>query len=99
MRLREGRCTAYDYDLLSSRVMRPSMNIDFSSEPWRHAPVIVYDNATKDAINIRAASAFAKETGQQLQWYYAEDKCQQKPVTDRSLRDYLNHLPSGQTQQ
>jgi hypothetical protein len=34
MRLREGRCTAYDYDLLSSRVMRPEMNIDFNDKPW-----------------------------------------------------------------
>ena len=42
---------------------------------------------------------FAKETGQKLQWYYAKDKCQQKLVTDRNLRDYLSHLPSGQTQQ
>ena len=52
MRLQEGWCTVYDYDLLSSHVIKPSMNLDFGSEPWQHAPVIVYDNAVKDAINM-----------------------------------------------
>ena len=63
------------------------------------APVIVYDNAAKDAINVKAASAFAKQTGQELQWYYAEDKHQKLIINGEHLRDYLTHLPSGQTQQ
>jgi hypothetical protein len=79
--------------------MKPEMNINFNDEPWRHAPVIVYDNAAKDAINTRATCAFAKETGQELQWYYAEDKYQKTVITDKQLREYLVHLPSGQTQQ
>jgi hypothetical protein len=53
----------------------------------------------KDALNIRATIAFAKETGQQLHWYYAEDKHKKSTVTDERLTNYLTHLPSGQTQQ
>ena len=61
--------------------------------------MIVYDNAVKNAINTRATCAFAKETGQELQWYYAEDKYRKAIITDKHLREYLAHLPSGQTQQ
>ena len=75
------------------------MKVNFDSEPWRHALVIVYDNATKDTINVKAASAFAKQTGQELQWYYTEDKHQKSIINKEHLRDYLTHLPSGQTQQ
>ncbi|KAF8059271.1 hypothetical protein FPV67DRAFT_1399296, partial [Lyophyllum atratum] len=40
---------------------------------WLDAPVIVSSNATRDAINERAAIQFAKETGQDLHYYYATD--------------------------
>ncbi|KAI0348769.1 hypothetical protein OH77DRAFT_1386195, partial [Trametes cingulata] len=58
-RLREGRCTQDDYELLHPE--------------WADAPIIVYDNATKDALNVRAAEAFARNTGRELHWYYARD--------------------------
>ncbi|KAJ7730751.1 hypothetical protein B0H16DRAFT_1229855, partial [Mycena metata] len=59
-RLREGR--------LASRVQ-----IDWHSERWRKAPVIVAENAMKDALNIQMAHEFAVKTGQKLHWYYAQD--------------------------
>lgn len=99
MCLQEGRCTAHDYDLLNSCVMSSESNIDFISKPWQHTPVIVYDNAAKDAINAQAASAFTKELGQELHWYYAEDRHQKIVVKEKDLKDYLACLPSGQTQQ
>ena len=63
MCLQEGRCTKSDYYLLNSHVLKPHINIDFTTEPWRHTPIIVYDNATKDALNTQATIAFVKETG------------------------------------
>ncbi|KAJ6522574.1 hypothetical protein B0H19DRAFT_879793, partial [Mycena capillaripes] len=71
-RLREGRCTDSDYTLLNSRVLS-NVNIDWTEDRWRRAPIIVPDNATKDALNIRAAQAFADATGCTLYWYYASD--------------------------
>ncbi|KAI9059615.1 hypothetical protein FKP32DRAFT_1531329, partial [Trametes sanguinea] len=42
-------------------------------EEWENAPIIVYDNATKDALNVKATEAFARRTGRELHWYYAVD--------------------------
>ncbi|KDR77060.1 hypothetical protein GALMADRAFT_66760, partial [Galerina marginata CBS 339.88] len=52
-RLREGRCTNKDYDLLSSRVLQ-GMNIDW--EKWKGTPIIVSENAQKDALNVNSHS-------------------------------------------
>ncbi|KAJ6457650.1 hypothetical protein C8R45DRAFT_774572, partial [Mycena sanguinolenta] len=71
-RLREGRCTDSDYALLNTRVLS-NLDIDWSEDKWRRAPIIVPDNATKDALNIKAAQAFADSTGRTLHWYYASD--------------------------
>ncbi|KAJ6557444.1 hypothetical protein B0H19DRAFT_876272, partial [Mycena capillaripes] len=71
-RLREGRCTEGDYQLLNTRVLS-NISVDWTAEEWRQAPVIVSDNATKDAFNVKAAYAFAKRTGRPLHWYYAAD--------------------------
>ena len=59
----------------------------------------MYDNTAKDTLNVCAAIAFAKQTGQELHWYYAEDKHKKSTITDEHLMNYLTHLPSGQTQQ
>ncbi|KAI1781881.1 hypothetical protein LXA43DRAFT_838405, partial [Ganoderma leucocontextum] len=71
-RLRLGRCTQDDFDVLNSRVIDnlPSQR-DLS--PWTSAPVVVKDNATKDAINRQGAEAFARKTNQRLHYYYATD--------------------------
>jgi len=61
--------------------------------------MIVYNNAAKDALNVQATITFAKETGQELHWYYAEDKHKKSIITNEHSTDYLTHLPSGQTQQ
>ncbi|THU84818.1 hypothetical protein K435DRAFT_620388, partial [Dendrothele bispora CBS 962.96] len=46
---------------------------DWCSPEWSNAPLIVSENATKDAVNIYAAQAFARRTGRKLHWYYATD--------------------------
>ncbi|KAJ7674298.1 hypothetical protein B0H17DRAFT_897441, partial [Mycena rosella] len=56
-RLREGRCTDADFETLNSR----------------NVPVIVSKNELKDALNERAARAYAARSGNDLQWYYARD--------------------------
>ena len=98
-RLREGRCNAADFNLLNSRVLTPSSSIDFSIPPWRDAPIIVYNNATKDSLNIKAAIAFAQQTSQSLQWYYSADFYKRSPIDDNDLIDALTTLHSGETNQ
>jgi hypothetical protein len=97
-RLREGRCTKADFKLLNTRIISNN-NIDFHSPPWKYTPIIVSDNATKDALNERCAAAFAAETGQQLHWYYATDKRGRSELVDDDLKSNLYNLHSGQTSQ
>lgn len=94
-RLREGKCNEDDFDLLSSRILLNVDNINWND--WKNAPVIVSENAQKDAINERAAYTFAKRTNQPLHWYYAIDTHQQVPVTDTALKEHLQNLNSGVT--
>ena len=95
-RLRSGECTRDDFDLLNSRLLS---NVTDRSKlrPWGDAPVIVSDNATKDAINEQAACAFATNTGRELHWYYAKDRYRGKPLEDESVLTRLREMPSSQT--
>ena len=97
--LHEGRCTTEDFDLLNSRVVTNANRIDFTTSPWHHIPIIIYDNASKDVLNEKATAAFAQETSQQLQWYYSDDKLQRSSVKDTALIEHLTHLHLGITQQ
>ncbi|RXW17049.1 hypothetical protein EST38_g8796 [Candolleomyces aberdarensis] len=100
-RLREGRCTSDDFRMLSSRVLRPE-HAPLFNEPtssWRYPPIIVCDNATKDALNENCAMQFALDHEQELHWYYAEDTIGGKAVQDNDLRDLLHSLDSGKTHQ
>ncbi|TEB33501.1 hypothetical protein FA13DRAFT_1573945, partial [Coprinellus micaceus] len=56
-RLRLGECNDEDYELLCTR--------------W--CPIIVTDNASKDALNEARAIQFALDQNQELHWYYAID--------------------------
>jgi hypothetical protein len=95
-RLREGRCTSIDYDILSSRVLQ-HQTIDWNL--WENTPIIVSDNATKDALNEHAAIAFAANTKQPLHWYYCTDTHGNTTITDHDLQQHLYKLSSGQTNQ
>jgi hypothetical protein len=97
-RLREGKCNDKDYSLLRSRVIC-NANPDWSDPEWAGVPVIVSDNTAKDALNEKAAVAFAQQTGQELHWYYATDKRGGKPLTDTDLNNKLETLHSGLTNQ
>ena len=97
-RLREGRCTDADYELLQTRVLG-AVQPDWSDPSWRHVPIIVTENAAKDAINASAAAAFAQHTRQQLHWYYATDTRGGKTLTDNVLKSCLENLNSGHTNQ
>ncbi|KAF8438098.1 hypothetical protein L210DRAFT_3312603, partial [Boletus edulis BED1] len=57
-RLREGKCTDDLHEI----------SID-----WLNALMIVYNNEVKDALNERAAIAFAQRTGTPLHWYECID--------------------------
>ncbi|KAI1782874.1 hypothetical protein LXA43DRAFT_850410, partial [Ganoderma leucocontextum] len=71
-RLRRGDCTDDDYTLLNSRLLEHAGH-ESSCSQWATAPIIVCDNATKDAINDQAAAAFARNSGQPLHWYHCTD--------------------------
>lgn len=97
-RLREGKCTHEDFNALNSRVIE-NAKPDLTEPTWTNAPVIVYDNKVKDALNRKAAEAFALRTGQQLHWYHATDRWSGKDVLDDALINALGRLHSGRTKQ
>ncbi|KAJ6530745.1 hypothetical protein B0H19DRAFT_877087, partial [Mycena capillaripes] len=50
-----------------------TLSVDWTSEPWSSAPVIVAGNAMKDALNVQMARDFAIRSGQPLHWYHSLD--------------------------
>ncbi|KAJ3009702.1 hypothetical protein NUW54_g2705 [Trametes sanguinea] len=95
-RLRVGQCTAEDYELLRTRVL--TENEELLNDPqWADVPIIVYDNATKDALNVKATQAFAQRTGREMHWYYAIDRHRGRRLTDPQLQNHLFDMHSGQT--
>lgn len=95
-RLRDGRCTLADYDLLNTRLLRNVID-DEHKGLWYDAPMIVYSNAIKDAINLQATLAFAQRTGQRVNWYHSVDTYRGKPIEDDAIIDLLDTLPSNKT--
>jgi len=95
-RLRDGRCTQADYELLNTRLLRNVLD-DECQSGWQAAPMIVYSNAVKDSINLQATLAFARRTRQRVQWYHAVDTYRGKPVEDATIIDLLDTLPSNKT--
>ncbi|KAI0790306.1 hypothetical protein BC629DRAFT_1264823, partial [Irpex lacteus] len=71
-RLRDGLCTNEDFDLLNTRLIERLPRV-INSTPWAFPTTIVFDNTTKDALNIAAVQAFAHATGRALHWYYSSD--------------------------
>ena len=64
-RLRDGCCNDEDCRLLMSRRLSP-LTLPKDDGGWRFAPVIVSSNGTRDAVNRRAAEAFAEQVGKQF---------------------------------
>ena len=48
---------------------------------------------------MKAAKDFALQTGQTLEWYYANDSYKRKPIEDDNLIDTLCTLHSSETNQ
>lgn len=97
-RLRIGRCTQEDYECLNTRVL-DNCKPNLKEKKWIDAPIIVYDNATKDALNKRCAARFAQDNERTLHWYYPVDKYKSQPVVDVNLIKHLRNLPSNITSQ
>ena len=95
-RLRLGECTEDDYNLLNARVISSSTARD---ETWKLAPIIVAENAAKDALNEKLSIAFAKRTKQDLHWYHATDRMDNKILEDENVLERLEALPSSLTGQ
>ncbi|KZO98157.1 hypothetical protein CALVIDRAFT_462195, partial [Calocera viscosa TUFC12733] len=53
--------------------LRMGKYADLSSLAWKDAPIIVSDNTVKDVLNLAAAKAFARNTGQDFHVYHAHD--------------------------
>ena len=100
LRLREGRCTRDDFDLLQSRVIQNTSRepeTDILNHNWTDAPIIVCDNESKDQLNIRMTKTFTQRSGRALHWYYCQDKHQGKLLCDEVLLEKLQRLNSGKT--
>jgi hypothetical protein len=95
-RLRDGRCNQDDYELLNTRLLRSALD-NATRAQWQEAPMIVYTNAIKDAINLEATIAFAKRAGQEVHWYHSVDSYRGKPIEDDAISDLLDMLPSNKT--
>jgi hypothetical protein len=96
-RLRDGRCTQSDYELLNSR-LSTNLDIDWHSEKWKDAPIIVAENAMKDALNERMAQNYARSTRKPLHWYYSVDThSRNTPIENPVLKERLSALDSGKT--
>jgi len=97
-RLRQGKCTDEDYNLLNNRQLK---NLDVANEntPWRKAPIIVSNNDVKDALNERATLDFAAQTKQVVQWYYSTDVHAGRIVSEPELTSHLLKMNSGKTNQ
>ena len=95
-RLRDGRCSGEDYDLLNTRMLSTALDGDDPSS-WRDVRIVVYSNAIKDAVNLQATLAFARRTGQRVHWYHALDTYKGLPINDNALVELLDTLPSNKT--
>lgn len=97
-RLRHGRCTNADFDVLNSHLLQ-NLTVDWHADPWKQAPIVVNENAMKDKLNVQATYDFAKQTGRPLHWYYAEDKIARTSVPPGPLADRLMEFDSGKSNQ
>ena len=97
-RLRHGCCTMEDYIKLKRRVL-PCSGENVASSDWTSAPIIVSDNAVKDALNVEATIAFAARTNQKVEWYHCTDVQSGEKIISAELRERLEKLHSGQTSQ
>lgn len=95
-RLRDGICNDDDYDMLMRKSLQNQV-LPMGDQSWNFAPVIVTSNATRDAVNRRAAEAFAVQLGTELHWYHAVDTHQRSTITDPALIQKLEDQHSGQT--
>ena len=95
-RLRYGNCTQADVALLQTRILG-SARVDMSSPEWQNAPVVVSNNAVKDAWNQQAVQKFAHKQGREVQHYVARDSHNGKLITDSDLRAKLYDLHTGET--
>ena len=95
-RLRDGVCNQEDYDLLKGRCLGNHSSTKMADD-WNFAPIIVTNNATRDAINRRAAEAFAEQEGKELYWYHAVDTHNKSKINDPALIEKLESQNSGQT--
>jgi hypothetical protein len=96
-RHRDGRCTQGDYDVLNTR-LAANLNLDWNSQKWSTAPVIVAENAMKDALNEEMVKSFARRTGRPLHWYYATDMhSRNTEIESDELKQRLSQLDSGKT--
>jgi hypothetical protein len=97
-RLREGKCTHDDFELLNSRQL-PTSAVISPRENWSNVPIIVSNNECKDALNVKATAEFAARNRKPMHWYYATDTRGGKDIEDERLQSHLESMHSGKTNQ
>jgi hypothetical protein len=89
-RLRQGRCTDADFDLLNSRLVT-NLRPDWNRPELQNVPIIVSQNELKDALNEKAARVYGARTGNELHWYHANDvRSDGTLIRDGALCEYLS---------
>lgn len=97
-RLRTGRCTQADFNLLNTRLLQNNV-VDWASGEWDDAPMVVADNETKDTLNVEASAAYARSRNEPLHFYYGIHTRHGERLNDTGLNDFLNNLSTGKTNQ
>lgn len=72
--------------VLTAKAFRSGGGMD-SLARFRHCPIIVPDKRTRDALNIRVAQTRARQAGEQLHYYTAEDRMAGQTVLGQARLD------------
>ncbi|CAF3356291.1 unnamed protein product [Rotaria socialis] len=98
-RLRDGKSTVEDYQLLCIRVIgAPNLKISLQQEPWNEAPILVFRNTLRTQLNNRAVLNKAIETGIRPVVCVAQDYIRNKAIDDSRLRKAILELPDNKTE-
>lgn len=98
-RIREGIATSADHKILSSRVVKPGNALQsLSKEPWNAAPIIVFRNSLRSAINLKSVIRKSEIERKQLFVCVANDNFPQNSFQNEHIRYYALNLDDNKTQ-
>ncbi|CAF4251337.1 unnamed protein product [Rotaria socialis] len=98
-RLRDGKSTIEDYELLCTRVIgTPNLKTYLQQDPWNEAPILVFRNTLRTQINNRAVLNKATEMKLRPIICVAQDYVRNAAISDVRLRKAILELPDNKTE-